>query len=187
MIFFHLLDKLLMINGEIYQQLLQEWKAALDEGNIELAGSLAARTILLAESNLSDTLYAGQAMGIIRQVREYNYRQLLDESDLLIQQDAIPEALGKLQEAAELAATFEIPESPVYSELLSRVYKPVLLEKLSKGRMHAWLNDLDLAQGILDECLDIAVRYGLDRDPEISEVLDGLRSMIREKKNANNP
>jgi tetratricopeptide (TPR) repeat protein len=175
-------NKLLALNEEIYQHMLTEWRSALEREDFTEAGYYAAQAIAYTESNLPDTIYKEQALGVIRQIREYNYMELLHESAHLIQWGDVPGALEKLQEAADLASLFGIPEPPLFNELLSQAWKPILLEKLSKGRMHMWLNDIDLAEDVLNECIETAQRYKLEKDPELSAALDDLRLKISDKK-----
>lgn len=172
----------LLVREQQYNALIAQWEESLSDSNYSEADRYAGEILRFAENNLQNPLYQYQAQDVIRKIHSQTYQTLLYEAQRYTALRDYSLAVQSLNEADSLSTLYGIPPAPVYRELLKTVYKPVFMDKMSQGRMHMWLNDLDKANAILIECQDMAERYYLTADPDVSGALTDLRDNLRMKR-----
>lgn len=172
----------LLVREQQYNELIAQWEESLADSSFSEADRYAGEIIRFAESNLQDPLYGYQAQDVIRKIHSHTYQTLLYEAQRYTALRDYSMAVQSLNEADSLATLYGITPTPVYRKLLETVYKPVFMDKMSQGRMHMWLNDLEKANAILIECQDMAERYYLTADPDVAGALTDLRDKIRMKR-----
>ena len=164
-------------NG-IYASILSNINQQLNNNQLDLAESLidTAKSYQMQYAQYIQS--AAEADVLLNRAKYQRYSKCIADGKQFLSINLNESALFYLDQARELEKNYSFKKDVELTLLLQKTAKPILLNKISDGKVKAWGNDLSLARNILTNVQQSQTLYNLDGDKEIDLAIAEFRAKI---------
>ncbi len=172
----------------IYQGMLSNVSYLLKTNQLERAESMIDTANKYQTAHNQYLTESWEVQSLIKEAKSIHYQKYIQEGKQMLSINLPESALSKFEQAKELEQHFDFKKDTELPTLINQTAKPILLLKISEGKVKAWGNELDIAYSMLDSVKKWQVNYLLSEDQEINNSIVDFKEKIfsRECQNLQN-
>ena len=165
----------------IYKQHLKNADEAFQQNNFNKAEELVHQADAYLQDH-KDYLQSSFYRDSLKEEIDYKvYREDLKKGYAYLTTDQTGDALQKFMSAKNILSHYNYEKNDTIDSLIRVSAKPVILSKISKGKLKIWGERFSQAREILKETRDNTQKYLLTQDQEVADSLQNFAAKLQSK------